>query len=230
MLHDEGMEGMLYFIDVILHVDKHLSQVILDYGGWIYLLLFLIIFIETGLVAMPFLPGDSLLFVIGTFAAIGALNIYWTISLLIAAAILGDSVNYAIGKFLGPKVFYKEKARFFKKEHLERTRRFYEKYGNKTIVLARFVPIIRTFAPFVAGIGQMRYGLFLFYNVLGGVLWVTIFMCGGYFFGNIPIIKHNFSIVILAIIVLSVLPIVLEFWKHYRQKPMAGASMEVKLP
>lgn len=212
------MEGILYFMDVIVHVDKHLSQVILDYGGWIYLLLFLIIFIETGLVAMPFLPGDSLLFAVGTFAAIGALNIYWTISLLIAAAILGDSVNYAIGKFAGPKVFNKEGARFFKKEYLERTRRFYEKYGNKTIVLARFVPIIRTFAPFVAGIGRMRYGLFLFYNVLGGALWVMIFTCGGYFFGNIPVIKHNFSVVILVIIVLSILPIVLEFWKHHRRK------------
>jgi membrane-associated protein len=222
------MEGILYLIDVILHVDKHLSQVILDYGGWIYLLLFLIIFIETGLVAMPFLPGDSLLFAVGTFASVGALNIYWTVSLLIAAAILGDSVNYAIGKFLGPKVFCREEARFFKKEHLERTRRFYEKYGNKTIVLARFVPIIRTFAPFVAGIGRMKYGLFLFYNVLGGALWVVIFISAGYFFGNIPVIKHNFSIVILAIIVLSVLPVVLEFWKHHRQKTMAGAGVCVK--
>ncbi len=219
---------MAYFIDVILHIDKHLSQVILEYGVWIYLLLFLIIFIETGLVAMPFLPGDSLLFAVGTFAAIGALNIGWTIFLLIAAAIIGDSLNYAIGKFVGPKVFYKEEARFFKKEYLERTRRFYEKYGNKTIVLARFVPIVRTFAPFVAGIGRMKYGLFLFYNVFGGALWVVTFTCGGYFFGNIPVIKNNFSAVILAIIVLSVLPIILEFWKHHRQKAMAQVGVCVK--
>lgn len=216
---------MAYFIDVILHIDKHLSQVILEYGVWIYLLLFLIIFIETGLVAMPFLPGDSLLFAVGTFAAVGALNIYWTMLLLIAAAILGDSVNYAIGKFLGPKVFSKEEARFFKKEYLDRTRRFYEKYGNKTIVLARFVPIVRTFAPFVAGIGRMRYGLFLFYNVFGGALWVVTFILGGYFFGNIPIIKHNFSIVILVIIVLSVVPVIVEFWKHHRQKAVVGEGV-----
>ena len=219
------MEGILYIFDAILHIDKHLNQVIVEYGVWIYLLLFVIIFIETGLVAMPFLPGDSLLFAVGAFAAVGALNIYWTVSLLIAAAILGDSVNYAIGKFLGPKVFSKEEARFFKREYLERTRRFYERYGNKTIVLARFVPIVRTFAPFVAGIGRMKYGLFLFYNVFGGALWVVTFILGGYFFGNIPIIKHNFSIVILAIIVLSVVPVILEFWKHHRQKAVAGAGV-----
>lgn len=218
----------MYIFDAILHIDKHLNQVIVEYGVWIYLLLFVIIFIETGLVAMPFLPGDSLLFAVGTFAAIGALNIYWTILLLIVAAILGDSVNYAIGKFLGPKVFSKEEARFFKKEYLERTRRFYEKYGNKTIVLARFVPIVRTFAPFVAGIGRMRYGLFLFYNVFGGALWVVTFILGGYFFGNIPLIKHNFSIVILVIIVLSVVPVIVEFWKHHRQKAVVGEGVCAK--
>ena len=212
------MDGVLYFIDFILHLDKHLSQVIRSFGGGAYVLLFLIIFLETGLVITPFLPGDSLLSAVGALTAIGALDLSLTIALLTLAAILGDSVNYAVGKFLGPKIFYKDNARFLKKEYLERTQRFYEKYGSKTVVLARFIPIIRTFAPFVAGIGRMKYGLFLFYNVLGGVLWVTMFICGGYFLGNIPVVKRNFSIVIFIIIFLSVLPVLLEIREYSRQK------------
>jgi membrane-associated protein len=210
---------MMRLVDFILHFDKHLSQIIQDYGVWVYVLLFLIVFIETGIVAMPFLPGDSLLFAAGTFAAMGMLNFYLLILLLIVAAILGDTVNYSIGRFLGPKVFYKEDSRFFKKEYLERTRRFYEKYGNKTIVLARFIPIIRTFAPFIAGIGQMKYRLFLFYNVLGGVIWVGLFVSCGYFLGNIPVVKDNFSLVILFIIIISVVPVFWEIWKHSRERP-----------
>jgi membrane-associated protein len=211
------MEYISHFIEFVLHLDDHLNQMIGDLGGWVYLVLFLIVFLETGLVVTPFLPGDSLLFAAGTLTAIGALDIRWVIILLAIAAILGDSVNYAIGKFLGPKVFYKETGKFFKKEYLERTQRFYEKYGSKTIVLARFIPIIRTFAPFVAGIGRMNYKLFLFYNCLGGILWVTLCVSAGYFLGNIPVVKHNFSIVILIIIFISMLPILFEIWKHRRK-------------
>lgn len=219
------METVLYLVDFILHLDEHLSQIIQNFGVWVYLLLFLIIFLETGFVVTPFLPGDSLLFAVGAFAALGALDARWLFLLLTAAAILGDSVNYMIGKFVGPKVFRAQEARFFKKEYLEKTRLFYEKYGNKTIVLARFVPIIRTFAPFVAGIGHMKYGLFIFYNILGGILWVTLCMFGGYFFGNIPVVKENFSVVVLGIVFVSILPIILELWKHQAQtaKPKSRA-------
>jgi membrane-associated protein len=177
-------------------------------------LLFIIIFGETGLVIAPLLPGDSLLFAVGTFSALGSLNLFWLLIILSAAAIIGDSVNYAFGKFLGKKIIQKGSDRFFKKEYLERTHKFYEKYGGKTIILARFLPIIRTFAPFVAGVGAMSYGKFFIYNVIGGLLWVAIFVLGGYYFGNIPVIRENFFITILVIIAISVVPVAIEFWKH----------------
>lgn len=205
-------------IDFILHLDKYLSLLIQNFGIGTYLILFLIVFAETGLVVTPFLPGDSLLFAAGTFASIGALNVWWLFFLLSAAAITGDSLNYAIGKYMGPKVFRQKNARFLKKEYLDKTHNFYEKYGSKTIVLARFVPIVRTFAPFVAGIGRMSYLKFAFYNIFGGILWVGLLVFGGYFFGNIPIVRQNFSLAIIVIIILSILPMIFEFWKHYRKK------------
>ncbi len=204
-------------LDFILHLDKHLNGIINQYGVWTYLLLFLVIFLETGFVVTPFLPGDSLLFAAGTFAALGSLKVSWLILLLAAAAILGDTVNYWIGHYVGPKVFHREKTRFFKKEYLDRTHAFYEKHGGKTIIIARFVPIIRTFAPFVAGIGRMSYPRFIAFNVVGGIGWVLIFVLGGYFFGNIPVVKRNFSIVILVIILISVVPIGVEFLRHRKK-------------
>ncbi len=212
------MEIIHYLVDFILHLDKHLAQIIQDFSGWTYLILFLIVFCETGLVVTPFLPGDSLLFAAGAFAAVGVLNVVWVYVIFAVAAILGDSVNYAIGQYLGPKVFSKESGRFLKREYLERTHQFYEKYGAKTIVLARFVPIVRTFAPFVAGVGRMSYLTFISYNVLGGLLWVSVCVLGGYFFGNIPIIKKNFSLAVLAIIFVSLIPVVLEVWNHRRPR------------
>lgn len=208
------MELLNSFIEIVLHLDKYLDIVIRNYGTWTYVLLFLIIFCETGLVVTPFLPGDSLLFAVGTFAALGSIDIGWLVVLLSLAAILGDNVNYWIGYFTGPRVFSREKSRFLNKEYLDRTHRFYEKYGGKTIVIARFIPIIRTFAPFVAGIGRMTYRRFTLYNIVGGIAWILIFVLGGYFFGNIPLIKRNFEIVILAIIFISVLPGVVEFLRH----------------
>lgn len=205
------MELIKTFIDLFLHLDRHLTSVFENYGLWTYLILFLIIFCETGLVVTPFLPGDSLLFGVGALAAGTSLNIGWLFILLSIAAILGDAVNYWIGHLLGPKVFQREDSRFLKKEYLDRTHRFYEKYGGKTIIFARFVPIIRTFAPFVAGIGRMRYGHFALYNIVGGLLWISLFLFGGYFFGNIPVVKQNFTLVILGIIVVSILPGVIEF-------------------
>ena len=210
------MEFISYLIDLFLHLDKHLSQIIQNYGVWTYLLLFLVIFMETGFVVTPFLPGDSLLFAAGTFAspALGSsLNIFLLWALLCAAAILGDTVNYWIGHFIGPKAFTGE-VRFLKKEYLDRTHEFYEKHGGKTIIIARFIPIIRTFAPFVAGIGAMNYGRFITYNVVGGVAWVTIFTFGGYYFGNLPFVKENFSLVVIAIIFISVVPMIFEFIKQ----------------
>jgi membrane-associated protein len=201
-------------IEIVVHFDKHLGAVIQSCGGWSYLLLFLVIFAETGLVITPFLPGDSLLFAVGAFAALGSFNVFWLFGILTVAAIIGDSVNYAIGNMLGEKILLKSNFRFIKREHLEETHEFYEKYGGKTIILARFIPIIRTFAPFVAGIGKMNYRYFFIYNVAGALLWVSIFVFGGYLFGNMPVIKENFFVVILAIIVLSVLPAVIEYWKH----------------
>lgn len=200
-------------LDFLIHIDKHLSEIISQYGGWTYGILFLIVFLETGLVITPFLPGDSLLFAAGTFCALGSLDLEVVIILLSSAAIIGDTVNYWIGAIIGPKVFTRENVRFLNKKHLQRTHDFYERYGAKTIVLARFVPIVRTFAPFVAGIGKMSYGKFLLYNVFGGILWVTLFSYAGYYFGNIPAVKSNFSLVILLIIIISIMPGVLELLK-----------------
>ena len=214
------MELIRKFIDMVLHVDKHLGQLIEHFGPWIYVLLFLIIFCETGLVVTPILPGDSLLFAIGTFCALEPphnLSLVTLLVLLTIAAILGDSVNYWIGAKLGPRIFRGENVRFLNKKHLERTHEFYERYGGKTIILARFMPIIRTFAPFVAGMGRMTYSRFMSYNVVGGILWIVIFLLLGYFFGNMPAVKKNFSLVILAIIVLSILPAVIEFWRERRR-------------
>jgi len=208
------MELINAFFEILMHLDRHLDLVIRSYGTWTYGILFFIIFLETGLVVTPFLPGDSLLFAGGTFAALGSLEMKWLIISLSMAAIAGDTVNYWIGYTVGPKVFNKEKSRFLNKKHLYRTHRFYERYGGKTIILARFIPIIRTFAPFVAGIGTMTYRRFIIYNVSGGIAWVVLFVLGGYMFGNIPIIKQNFSIVIFAIIILSILPGIIEFLRH----------------
>jgi membrane-associated protein len=210
------MEFVSYLIDLFLHLDEYLATVIENYGVLTYALLFLIIFLETGFVVTPFLPGDSLLFAAGTFAspALGeALNIWILIPLLSLAAILGDTVNYWIGHFIGPKAFSGD-IRFLKKEYLDRTHEFYERHGGKTIILARFIPIIRTFAPFVAGIGAMNYRSFIIYNVIGGILWVSIFTLAGYFFGSIPFVKDNFTIVVLVIIAISVRPVVFEFAKE----------------
>jgi membrane-associated protein len=205
------VELVTTFVDLFMHLDKHLGGIIQQYGVWTYLLLFFVIFCETGLVVTPLLPGDSLLFAAGTFAALGSLKVEWLYILLSVAAIGGDTVNYWIGHYVGPKVFSKEDVRFLNKEYLDRTHRFYEKHGGKTIILARFIPIIRTFAPFVAGIGRMTYGHFISYNVFGGLAWIALFLFGGYYFGNIPVVRNNFTLVILAIIFISVLPAVIEF-------------------
>lgn len=212
------MEFIAKVVDFVLHLDTHLSGLIQTCGFWTYLILFVVIFCETGLVVTPFLPGDSLIFAAGAFAASGSLQIGWLFLILASAAILGDTVNYWIGKIIGPKIFTKEKSRIFRKEYLDRTHRFYEKYGAETIILARFVPIVRTFAPFVAGIGRMSYGKFLSYNVVGGVAWTALFSFGGYFFGNIPFVKKNFTLVIIAIILISLVPILWEFLRHQKQK------------
>ena len=212
------MELISGFVDFVLHLDTHLDHILQDFGPWCYLLFFLIIFAETGLVVTPILPGDSLLFAIGTFAAHGFPNIALIFLTLAAAAVLGDSANYTIGKYFGSLILKKQGAWFLKREHIDRTHRFYEKYGPKTIVLARFVPIIRTFAPFVAGVGKMSYVRFLTYNMVGGVLWIALFVLGGYFFGNIPVVKENFTIVIFAIILISILPAVIEFVRETRRK------------
>ncbi|HQH26130.1 MAG TPA: DedA family protein [Oligoflexia bacterium] len=212
------MELVLKFIDIFLHIDKHLGEIIQAYGTWTYSILFLIVFCETGLVVTPFLPGDSLLFAAGAFAAQGAMDLRILVVLLIIAAVIGDAVNYHIGKMIGPRAFANENSRFFKKEHLERTQRFYERYGGKTIIIARFVPIIRTFAPFLAGVGTMSYRQFALYNVTGAVLWVVLFCVGGYCFSELRIVKENFSLVILAIIIISVMPAVYEYVRAARSR------------
>ncbi|HMV46298.1 MAG TPA: DedA family protein [Blastocatellia bacterium] len=210
------MELLKNFLDLILHIDKHLVELVSQYQSWTYGILFLIIFCETGLVVMPLLPGDSLLFAVGAIASKGDLNVFLVVALLSIAAIIGDTVNYWIGKVIGPRVFNSESSRWLNRKHLERTHEFYEKYGGKTIIIARFMPIIRTFAPFVAGIGKMSYGKFLLYNVVGGILWIALFTYAGYFFGEIPVVKRNFTLVIFAIIIISVMPAVIEFLRARR--------------
>lgn len=217
------MEFIEYLIDIFLHLDKHLNEIILQYGTLTYVILFLVIFAETGLVFAPFLPGDSLLFAAGTFAAIGSFNVHILFLILTTAAIVGDSVNYWVGQYVGLKLF-ERKSRFLKKEYLERTHKFYEKHGGKTIILARFIPIVRTFAPFVAGVGAMTYNKFLAYNIIGAILWCAIFIYGGYFFGNLSFVKNNFSLVIIAIILVSVLPMLIEYIKHRSSKAKTGVE------
>lgn len=212
------MEWGKYFVDFVLHLDTHLYDIVNTYGMWVYALLFLIVFAETGFVATPFLPGDSLLFAAGAISAAGALSVYALVAILVVAAILGDTVNYWIGYHLGPKIFRKHKSLFFNPEYLERTNRFFGRYGGKTIIIARFIPIIRTFAPFVAGIGRMSYLRFASYNILGAIFWVPVFIYAGYFFGNLPIIKRHFSLMIVAIIIISLIPAILEYIKHRRVK------------
>jgi membrane-associated protein len=208
------MEQIRFLIDLFLHLDEHLANIINQYGVWTYAILFLIIFMETGFVVTPFLPGDSLLFAAGTFAALGSMNVWLLMLLLIIAAIAGDTVNYWIGHYLGERAY---NIKWIKREYLDRTHAFFQKHGGKTIFLARFVPIVRTFAPFVAGMGKMSYGYFFSYNVFGGIVWVVLFTLLGYFFGNIPFVKANFELVIIAIILISVVPAVWEALKARRE-------------
>jgi membrane-associated protein len=205
-------------MDLFLHLDQHLNEIVTTYGVWTHLILFAIVFAETGLVVTPFLPGDSLLFAAGALAAIGSLDLWLLVALLIGAAILGDTVNYWVGAWIGPRAF-SGNVKFLRKDYLDRTHAFYEKHGGKTIILARFVPIIRTFAPFVAGVGAMSYPKFITYNIVGAVLWVGLFVPLGYFFGNMPTVKENFSLVILAIIAISVMPIAVEAIRARRSRP-----------
>jgi len=224
------MDFLRYLIDLFLHLDDHLSVIISQYGVWTYGLLFLVIFLETGLVVTPFLPGDSLLFAAGTFAATGAFNVTLLATLLFIAAVLGDTVNYWIGHTIGPRAF-EMNSRFLKKEYLDRTHAFYEKHGGKTIFLARFVPIIRTFAPFVAGVGAMSYGRFLAYNVFGGFVWTFGFIYAGYFFGNIPVVRDNFSYAIVAIILISLLPMAYELiGARLKARRRPAVSIPERLP
>ena len=211
------MEFLKTLLDFFIHLDHHITLIVENFGIWSYLILFLIIFCETGLVVTPFLPGDSLLFAVGALTAQGSLHLGWVFGFLCAAAILGDTVNYWIGHLWAPKVFNNTQLWFLKKKYLDRTRRFYEKYGGKTIIIARFVPIVRTFAPFLAGVGEMSYGRFLAYNVIGGILWIATFVLGGYFFGNLPIVKENFSLVVFGIIIISILPGIIEYWRHCKK-------------
>jgi len=204
------MEFITFLIDLFLHIDEHLATIINQYGTWTYALLFLVIFLETGFVVTPFLPGDSLLFAAGTFASLGSLNLLPLLGLLMFAAVLGDTVNYWIGHALGDRAY---QIKWVRKDYLDRTHAFFEKHGGKTIFLARFVPIVRTFAPFVAGIGRMSYGYFISYNIFGGIFWVALFTLAGYFFGNIPFVRRNFEFVIIAIILISVMPILYEWLK-----------------
>jgi membrane-associated protein len=208
-------------LDAVLHIDKHLQYLTAEYGVAVYVILFAIIFVETGLVIMPFLPGDSLLFAAGAVCGLGMMSLPLLAALLIVAAILGDSLNYGIGKWMGPRVFASESSRWLNRKHLETTHAFYERHGGKTIILARFIPIVRTFAPFVAGVGAMTYGKFIAYNIIGGVVWVVSFLVLGYAFGSQPIVKQNFTLVILGIIVVSILPAV---WEVLRSRSSKGSS------
>ncbi len=222
------LDVLKYLLDLVLHLDKHLNTLGGQLGGWLYVLLFFVIFCETGLVVTPFLPGDSLLFAIGALAATptSVLNVHLVVVSLSIAAVLGDTVNYWIGKKAGPAVFCSNTSRLFDRRHLDRTARFYAKYGAKTIILARFVPIVRTFAPFVAGIGAMHYPQFLIYNVLGGVLWIASMTYAGYAFGNIPFVRQNFSLVVVGIIFVSLLPAIVEILRErFRAQTAAKASL-----
>lgn len=207
---------MIDVVNIFLHLDQYLGTAIGDFGVWVYLILFVIIFMETGLVIAPFLPGDSLIFLTGAFAAAGLLNGAWLLAVLITAAVLGDTVNYFIGHRIGMNALHK-KIRYVKKEHVEKTYEFYEKHGGKTIVIARYIPIIRTFAPFVAGLANMKYSRFAFFNVVGGVSWIIVFLSLGYFFGNLAIVKENLSLVILAIIAVSLVPAAAGFIRYKRR-------------
>ncbi len=200
-------------VDIFLHLDTHLALIIQQYGNWVYVLLFAIIFIETGVVVMPFLPGDSLLFVAGMLAGAGHMNIYLLAGLLFAAAVLGDAVNYTIGRYFGHKLFANKQSKIFRQEHLQRTHAFYERHGGKTIILARFVPIVRTFAPFVAGMSEMNYGRFVMFNIVGGAIWVVSLLCAGYFLGGIEFIAKNIGSIAIALVIIPALPVVFEFIK-----------------
>src|SRR3989338_1877669 len=212
------MEAIKLMIDFVLHIDKYVGALAETFGLFTYAILFLIIFLETGLVITPFLPGDSLLFVLGAFSAQGTFNVLLLFILLVIAAILGDSVNYWIGNYFGEKVF--ANSRFFRQEHLERTKEFYRKHGGKAIVLGRFAPIIRTFVPFVAGVGKMNYPRFLTYNILGAIVWIALFLFAGYFFGNLPLVEKNLTMIIYIIVVISFIPIILEYIRHKRSKKL----------
>jgi len=218
------MPQLTLLIDIFLHLDEYLAGIISSYGIWTYGILFVVIFVETGLVVMPFLPGDSLLFAAGTFAALGSLNIWVLVGLLFVAAVLGDAVNYSIGHYLGERAY---SIKWIKKEYLDKTHAFFEKHGGKAIFLARFVPIVRTFAPFVAGIGKMSYGYFATYNIAGGATWVLTFTLLGYFFGNLEFVKKNFEFVIVGIILVSVVPMFVEWWKARREGKMEKAEAEM---
>lgn len=221
------MEFVTSFIDLFLHLDDHLKEVIINYGGWTYSILFAIIFCETGLVVTPILPGDSLLFAAGTFAASGALSLPMLLVMLTVAAILGDTVNYGIGKHLGHRLLARPDSRLIKRSHIERTHVFFEKYGGKTIIIARFVPIVRTFAPFVAGIGAMTYSMFVLYNIAGAVLWVGICVMAGYLFGNLAFVKNNFSVVVMAIVFVSILPAIIEYIRHRQAARVLAQGGEI---
>ncbi|AIN16880.1 MULTISPECIES: DedA family protein [Yersinia] len=212
------MEFIRFVIDFILHIDVHLAELVAQYGIWVYAILFLILFCETGLVVTPFLPGDSLLFVAGALASLPSndINVHVMVALMVTAAILGDAVNYAIGRVFGEKLFSNPDSKIFRRSYLDKTHQFYEKHGGKAIILARFVPIIRTFAPFVAGMGKMSYRHFAAYNVIGALVWVLLFTYAGYWFGNMPFVQENLKLLIVAIIVVSILPGVFEVWRHRR--------------
>ena len=218
------MELLTNFIDIILHLDRHLIWLIRNYESWVYLVLFLVIFCETGLVIMPFLPGDSLLFVTGALAANGVMDVHFLVILLMIAAFTGDNTNYWIGRYLGPKIFSRTDSRILNRKHLDKTSLFYEKHGGKTIIFARFLPIFRTFAPFVAGIGRMTYTTFMLFSAIGSLFWINFFVFGGYFFGNVPIVKDNLSFFIFGIILISITPGIIQFARIWFEKNRKNKS------